>query len=173
MNDIIRKTNIKNMIYEIRGKQVMLDSELAKLYGCINGTKDINKAVKRNIERFPEDFYFQLSGPEFNALRFQTGTSKTRGGRTYLPYVFTEQGVAMLASVLKTEVASKVSVNIMRAFVEIKKVNNIHDRFIIIDDEKLYHVGASLKDLGKKCFAINKMNKENIDYLMNKYSREI
>lgn len=89
----------------------MLDSDLAKLYECKNGTKDINKAVKRNLDRFPEDFYFRLTDEEYKILRFQFGTSKKemRGGRTYLPYVFTEQGVAMLASVLKTPVASKIS----------------------------------------------------------------
>ena len=106
----------------------MLDSDLAKLYECANGTKDINKAVKRNSERFPEDFYFQLKESEFNNLRFQNGTSKSgAGGRTYLPYVFTEQGVSMLASVLKTEKAAITSVSIMRAFVEMKNylINNI------------------------------------------------
>ena len=93
------KDNIENMIYEIRDKQVMLDKDLAFLYKCTNGTKDINKADKRNIERFPEEFYFQLTKEEFEKLRFQTGT--TNVSRT-LPHVFTEQGVAMLSSVLKT-----------------------------------------------------------------------
>ena len=100
MNEIITsEIKIENMIYEIRGKQVMLDSDLAKLYQCKNGTKDINKAVKRNIERFPEDFYFQLSSEEYNnILRFQNGTLELKQGQysKYLPYVFTEQGVAML-----------------------------------------------------------------------------
>lgn len=249
-----------------------MDSDLAKLYQCTNGTKDINKAVFRNIDKFLEDFYFQLSEMEYQEiLRFQKGTSNNiRGGRRYLPYVFTEQGTAMLSSVLKTTTASKVSINIMRAFVamrkylasnnhenrisnietklidydnkfdevferlepkvnnhlfyegqiydvysllidilnqakdkiilidnyvdkkfldivsnvkvkvvlitsnncnltridikkynseyhnlEIRYSNKFHDRFIIIDDESLYHCGASLKDLGKKCFAIN------------------
>ena len=78
MNNIISKDKLKieNMIYEIRGKQVMLDSDLAKLYEYTNGTKDINKAVKRNIERFPESFMFQLTDIEYDALRFQSGTSK-------------------------------------------------------------------------------------------------
>ena len=107
------------MIYDIRGKQVMLDSDLAKLYDCTNGTKDINKAVKRNLDRFPNDFYFQLSFEEYQNLKFQIGTSSlnTHGGVRKLPYVFTEQGVAMLASVLRTSVASEVSVKIMRSFV--------------------------------------------------------
>ena len=82
MNEIKEKINIANMIYEIRGKQVMLDSDLAKLYGCKNGTKTINLAVKRNIERFPNDFYFQLTQVEFDNLKFQFETSSwnTYGG---------------------------------------------------------------------------------------------
>ena len=76
MNEVIVKENIENLIYEIRGKQVMLDSDLGQLYECANGTKDINKAVKRNIDRFPEDFYFQLTQKEYNDLRFQNGTTK-------------------------------------------------------------------------------------------------
>ena len=77
MNEIIVKDNIKieDLIYEVRGKQVMLDSDLARLYECKNGTKDINKTVKRNIDRFPEDFYFQLTEEEINLLRFQNGTA--------------------------------------------------------------------------------------------------
>ena len=82
MNEVLVKDDIKveDMIYEIRGKYVMLDSDLAVLYECTNGTKDINKAVKRNIERFPENFMFQLTNEEYDALRFQTGTSNNKGG---------------------------------------------------------------------------------------------
>ena len=119
-NEIIKEDiKIENLIYEIRGKQVMLDSDLAKLYECANGTKTINQAVNRHLDRFPVDFYFQLSEIEYNSLRSQVGTLKSRRGqhKKYLPYVFTEQGVAMLASVLRTSVASEVSVKIMRAFV--------------------------------------------------------
>ena len=121
MNEIIEK-NIENKIYEIRGVQVMLDSDLAELYHCTNGTKDINKAVKRNINRFPHDFYFQLSKTEFLNLKFQSGTSSysQHGGLRKMPYVFTEQGVAMLSSVLRTSVANEVSVKIMRAFVKMR-----------------------------------------------------
>ena len=101
MNEI-KEINIENMIYEIRGKQVMLDSDLARLYKCKNGTKSINLAVKRNINKFPNDFYFQLSNIEYNNLKFQFETSNinNHGGIRKLPYVFTEQGVAMLSSVL-------------------------------------------------------------------------
>ena len=258
---------IKKKIYTIRGKQVMLDNDVAKLYHY--ATKNINKALKRNMERFPEDFCFQLTEKELENLRFQFGTSSLEkdnyGGRRYLPYAFTEQGVAMLSGLLKNETAVQVSINIMRAFVEmrkfinenrqlferltnveykllkhdkkfdevfkqlgheeninqkiffegqiydayslivdiiyiddsvlkmltkknkdvevviltsgksniqnldvekfnkeyptlkISKTNKFHDRFIIIDNKELYHCGASIKDLGKKCFAINKM----------------
>jgi len=272
MNEIIEKEEllIENMIYEVRGIQVMLDSDLAKLYQCTNGTKDINKAVKRNINRFPTDFYFQLTDEEKKELWFQSGTANNMS-RTN-PFVFTEQGVAMLSSVLHTEIAEEVSIRIMRSFVkmrkyfsnnvsnneilinhenrllklektfdkfkekEIKKIffegelydaysllldilnkankeiiiidnyagkelldilkninkkiiivtknideilkkkyekqynnvtiinsNSFHDRFIILDRKKLYSSGASFKDLGKKCFAINEFN--DIDYL--------
>ena len=106
MNSVIldEKIKIEDMIYEIRGKQVMLDSDLAKLYECTNGTKDVNKAANRNIERFPNDFYFQLNLSEYQNLKFQSGTSslRTHGGVRKLPYVFTEQGVAMLATILKS-----------------------------------------------------------------------
>ena len=283
--------DIKKLIYTIRGKQVMLDSDVAMLYHY--ETKNINKAVKRNLDRFPEDFCFQLTEMEFQNLRFQFGTlnKKVNNGdvtRKYLPYVFTEQGISMLSGVLKNEIAVKVSVNIMRAFVEmrkflmingqvferltnmeykllehdkkfdevfnqlqlednikqriffngqiydaysiivdiIKKANNkiliidnyiddsvmkmlakkknnvevailtsdksnienldvkkfnkeypvlkvaktnkFHDRFIVIDNKEMYHLGASIKDLGKKCFAINKIeDMEIIEKIIN------
>ena len=125
MNEVVTKENIKieDMIYEIRGKQVMLDSDLAILYECANGTKTINQAVKRNINRFPNDFYFQLETEEFLNLKSQIGTSSWNnyGGTRKLPYVFTEQGVAMLATVLRTDIASEMSVAIMRAFVTMRK----------------------------------------------------
>ncbi len=279
--------NIKNLIYTIRGKQVMLDSDVAMLYQYT--TKSINKAMKRNINRFPEDFCFQLTEKEVENLRFQFGTSSLKkenyGGRRYLPYVYTEQGISMLAGVLKNEIAVQVSINIIRTFIEMRKfislngklfkrltnveckilehdkkfdivfnelqkdekmefkqkiffdgqiydaysliidiikkakqkiliidnyiddsilkmlskknqkvevviltlqnsklnklditkfnkqypvlklayTNKFHDRFIVIDNKELYHVGASLKDLGKKCFAISKI--EDKEYL--------
>ena len=135
MNDVIVKDEvvIENLIYEIRGVQVILDSDLARLYECVNGTKDINKAVKRNIERFPENFMFQLTDEEYDNLRFQIGTSKVRGGRRYHPYVFTEQGVAMLSSVLHSEIAIKMSIQIINAFVIMRKYisnNLIEQRYI-------------------------------------------
>ncbi|MBQ3414498.1 MAG: ORF6N domain-containing protein [Clostridia bacterium] len=289
----ISNEEIKNLIYTIRGKQVMLDSDVSMLYHY--ETKNVNKAVKRNIERFPEEFCFQLTDEEVKILRFQIGTSNdntiskdSRGGRRYLPYVFTEQGIAMLAGVLKNEIAVAVSINIIKSFIEMRKflnsngqiferltnveykllehdkkfdkvfnqlqqeenikqkiffqgqiydaylliidiikrankkitiidnyiddsilkmltkknknveviiitsdksnIENIdikkfnkeypilkvaktdkfHDRFIIIDNKELYHCGASIKDLGKKCFAINKIEDISIiDKLVN------
>ena len=120
MNKLIEKNNkIENLIYEIRGKQVMIDSDLAKLYRCANGTKTINLAVKRHSKRFPERFMFQLTKEESDSLlRFQIETlnksSNKRGQHLkYLPYAFTEQGVAMLATVLRTEVAEEVSIKIL------------------------------------------------------------
>lgn len=120
---IKQKTKVENMIFEVRGKQVMLDSDLAKLYQCKNGTKDINKAVGRHLNRFPERFRFQLTRGEFLSLKFQIGTSNGNGhgGVRKLPYVFTEQGVAMLSAVLRTEVAEEASVKIMDAFVSMRK----------------------------------------------------
>jgi hypothetical protein len=283
MNEVIEQPNIETMIYEIRGKQVMLDSDLAKLYQCKNGTKSINLAVNRNKNKFPDDFYFQITKEEFyRILRFQNETLELKQGKysKYLPYVFTEEGIAMLASVLNTNIADEVSVKIMRAFVimrryittDLSKNNNIlinhenrilkleesfekleekqeinhiffdgqiydaysllidilskakseiiiidnyagkellditknikvriiivssnindilkkkyeeqyrnvefinnnlfHDRFIIIDKVTLYHCGSSFKDLGKKCFAINKIEDKQYLNLLLEY----
>ncbi|MES2267022.1 MAG: ORF6N domain-containing protein [Bacteroidota bacterium] len=276
----ISTTEIRNLIYSIRGKQVMLDSDLASLYQV--ETKNLNKAVKRNIERFPVSFCFQLTEEEAESLRFQFGTSSLKyGGRRYLPYFFTEQGVAMASAILRSDIAVKVSVEIMEAFVEMRRIlmsnaslfhrldnielkqleadqkfeelfkalesdklhsekgifydgqvfdayafvsdiirsakssiilidnyvddtvltlfgkrstdvtakiytksignqlrldlqrynsqyppieidifSDAHDRFLIIDDTELYHIGASLKDLGKKWFAFSRMDIE-------------
>ena len=278
--------DIRNLIYTIRGKQVMLDSDVAMLYHY--ETKNVNKAVKRNIDRFPEDFCFQLTKDEMDKMWFQNGTtSKGENNKyrseKYLPYAFTEQGIAMLSGVLKNDIAIEVSINIMRAFIEMRKfintnknlfekvinienkmdkkfieqdkkfdiifdqlqleenikqriffdgqiydaysliidiikrannddsvlkmlakkkkyveviiltsdktniqnidiqkfnkeypilkvakTNKFHDRFIIIDNKEMYHLGASIKDLGKKCFGINKIeDKEIIGKIIN------
>lgn len=273
MNEIIVKDNIKieNMIYEVRGKQVMLDSDLAKLYEV--ETKRINEAVKNNADKFPERFSWRLTEEEHKDLRSKISTlnmESSIGIRKYKPRVFTEQGVAMLSTILKSKVATRTSIAIMDAFVSMRKYisndlakltnysnmlidhegrikilesafsklqsfsneiffegqiydaysllldifntsnksiiiidnyvskelldvlsktnkeitiysknmdntliskyqrqynnliiknnNSFHDRFIIIDDNILYHCGASFKDLGKKCFGINKID---------------
>lgn len=112
---------IEKAIYLIRGEKVMLDRDLASLYEV--ETKMLNRAVKRNIKRFPTDFMFQLTPDEADLLRCQIGISKTgRGGRRYLPHVFTEQGIAMLSSVLNSERAILVNVEIMRAFVKLRQL---------------------------------------------------
>jgi hypothetical protein len=281
-DSIITRQEIENRIYTIRGQQVMLDNDLAMIYQV--ETKVFNQAVKRNIDRFPESFCFQLTQDEFDAinLRSQFVTSSLNyGGRRYLPYVFSEQGIAMLSAVLRSNIAIKVSIEIMNAFVEMRKIlvnnaalfhrlnkielkqidadqkfeeifkalesgklysekgifyngqifdayafvsdiirsaqssiilidnyvddtvltllgkrnsdvtvtiytksisnqllmdvkrynsqyppveveifSNAHDRFLIIDNTELYHIGASLKDLGKKWFAFSRMDIE-------------
>ena len=246
------ESDIKSMIYVIRNQQVMIDSDLAMLYQV--ETKRLNEAAKRNISRFPERFRFQLTKEEYEILKSQIATSSSEddngyGGRRKLPFVFTEQGIAMLSAVLRSDVAIRVSIRIMDTFVEMRKymantsllyerlnamevrqinyqaetderfervfayiseheessqrvffdgqiydafsliVNLIvtiytqkqtkltkadvknfnaqyptlkikytkvfHDRFLILDRTTAYHIGASLKDAGKKCFGIN------------------
>ena len=126
--------SIQNRIYEIRGERVMLDRDLAALYET--ETKSLNLTVKRNLKRFPVDFMFQLTKEEYeslrfqietsetgNSLRFQNATSKGRGGTRYLPYAFTEQGVAMLSGVLNSEKAINMNIAIMRTFIEIRRLS--------------------------------------------------
>lgn len=111
--------DIKSLIYVVRGQQVMLDSDLAMIYQV--ETKVFNQAVSRNIERFPENFRFQLTKEEFDTLRSQIATSDGRGGRRYRPYMFTEQGIAMLSGVLRSDVAVQASIRIMNTFVEMRR----------------------------------------------------
>ncbi len=117
---LIPVERIERAIYIIRGRKVILDQDLAALYGV--ATKNFNKAISRNRQRFPEDFAFQLSKEEWNSLRFQIGTSKTgRGGRRYPPFVFTEHGVVMAANLLKSDRAIAISVEIVRAFIRLRE----------------------------------------------------
>lgn len=158
MHEIVEKEiNVENMIYEIRGKQVMLDSDLAKLYECSNGTKTINLAVKRHINRFPERFMFQLTDNEYKNLRFQSETLSLEndyGGRRYNPYVFTEQGVAMLATVLRTKVAEEISIRIMDAFVAMKKYISkdliVNDTVLVNHEKRILKLEESLDKLSEK-----------------------
>ena len=116
---------IDPLIHTIRGQNVVLDSDLAALYGV--ETKALNRAVKRNRDRFPGDFMFQLTEAEHDSLRYQIGTSNAgRGGRRYLPHVFTEHGVVMAASVLSTPQAVEVSVFVVRAFVKLRQLAMAH-----------------------------------------------
>jgi len=116
---------IQRKIFIVRNKKVMLDRDLAQLYDV--PTKSLNLAVKRNLTRFPNDFMFQLTPEETTSLRFQFETSKKgRGGRRYLPYVFTQEGVAMLSSILNSERAIHVNIQIMRAFVKLREMMTSH-----------------------------------------------
>ena len=115
----MEQLSLQSKIHTIRNVQVMLDYDLAALYEV--STKQLNLAVKRNSERFPDDFMFQLTLEEWNALRFQIETSNTRGGRRYAPYAFTEQGLAMLSGILNSPVAIQVNIAIMRTFVAIRQ----------------------------------------------------
>ena len=168
INDISKSESIENLIYEIRGKQVMLDSDLARLYGCKNGTKTINLAVKRHINRFPDRFMFRLTDEEIenNCSRFQFETLNSKGNKRgqnikYYPYAFTEQGVAMLATVIKTKIAEKVSIRIMDAFVSMKKYisnNLIEQKYInslVLEDHD------KIKILEETFDKLNKNNKIN------------
>jgi phage regulator Rha-like protein len=123
MKSLIPIKVIEQKILLIRGEKVMLDSDLAELYGV--ETKSLNRAVRRNIDRFPEDFMFELTAEEFENLRVHFGTSSW-GGRRYFPYAFTEQGVAMLSSVLRSKRAVQVNIEIMRAFVRLREIISSH-----------------------------------------------
>jgi hypothetical protein len=126
MQAVIPMEVIEGKILLVRGRKVILDRDLAELYKV--ETFNLNKAVKRNIDRFPSDFMFQLTSEEADSLRFQIGMSKAtgRGGRRYLPYVFTEQGVAMLSGVLNSKRAVQVNIAIMRAFVKLREMIASH-----------------------------------------------
>jgi hypothetical protein len=136
--ELIAAPAIEKRILMVRGRQVMLDEDLADLYGV--ETKRLVQQVKRNLKRFPEDFMFQLSKSEAEVLRSQIATSNDgRGGRRYMPYVFTEQGVAMLSGVLRSDRAIAVNIEIMRAFVELRRVSlsyaNLQSQLDILERE--------------------------------------
>jgi len=153
-------SDIKTLIYNIRDRQIILDQDVAYLYGY--ETKKINQTVKRNINRFPERFCFQLTVAEYDSLRSQNGTLKntllgTGKHRKYLPYCFTEQGIAMLSGMLKNEIAVEVSINIMDAFVEMKRFitanSDVFKRLITVEYKLLEHDGKFdkiIKQLGSK-----------------------
>jgi len=132
MNSVVTVEGIQKRIFILRGQKVMLDSDLAELYGV--ETKAFNRAVKRNRERFPADFMFHLRKEEYDNLKSHLGTSNLRhqsgtsswGGRRYLPYAFTEQGVAMLSSVLRSKRAIQVNITIMRTFVQLRELAATH-----------------------------------------------
>ena len=160
MYKLKEELNIENMIYEIRGKQVMLDSDLSKLYQCKNGTKEINQAVKNNPDKFPERYSFQLSDNEYNNLRSKNLTSSLEsgyGGRRYNPRVFTEQGIVMLSTILKSKVAVETSIRIMDTFVKMRKIISsslIEQKYInelvIKDNERINLLEESFSKLEEK-----------------------
>lgn len=154
MDKVVENQRVDNLIYEIRGTEVMLDSDLARLYECVNGTKTINQAVKRHINKFPERYMFQLTKEEYLSLKSQMGTSKVSsvGGIRKLPYVFTEQGVAMLATILHTKVADVISMKIIDAFIYMRKYlsrensNNI----LISHEERILKLEESFNKFSNK-----------------------
>ncbi len=137
--EIISTQQIAQIIRVIRGEKVLLDFDLAPLYGVTTG--NLNKAVRRNRERFPSDFMFQLTAVEAESLIFQFGISKGRGGRRHRPYAFTEQEVAMLSSVLNSERAVNVNIAIMRAFVKLREALETNRELARKFDELEKHVG--------------------------------
>lgn len=159
---------IESKILLIRNEKVMLDSDLADLYGV--ETKVLIQAVKRNIDRFPDDFMFQLTGEEFGILRSHFGTSSQWGGRRYPPYAFTENGVAMLSSVLKSKRAVDVNIQIMRTFTKLRnmlsehsdlkrKINKLEKKY----DEHFQVVFEAIKQLMEPM--PGRSNKKQIGYL--------
>ena len=151
---------IQTKIYEIRGFKVMLDYDLAELYEV--QTKNLNLAVKRNIKRFPPDFMFQLTKTEWESLRLQIETSNSRGGTRYLPYAFTEQGLAMLSGILNSDKAIDVNIAIMRAFVFIRQYALSHQELT-----------SKLQELESKFEIQFKDVYEAINYLLDKDKLEI
>ena len=189
MNEIIQKEKIKveNMIYEVRGKQVMLDRDLAKLYGT--ETKRINEAVSRNKEKFPERFSWKLKKEEIKDFLVANCDRKIemRGGRFSNPRVFTEQGVAMLATILKTPIAIQVTIQIMDAFVEMRRYinnnfieQNYINKLVIKDHERINLLEETFNKLEEKT-KINSLFFEGQIYdaysllidILNKSNKEI
>lgn len=143
---------IEDHILILRGQKVMLDTDLAELYSV--ETRTLNQAVKRNLERFPEDFMFQLSAEEAESLRSHSVTSKPgRGGRRYLPYAFSEHGAVMLASVLNSSIAIEVSIQVVRAFVRLRSILAAH------------------KELARRLEALEKQTKQNFNVVFKLISQ--
>ena len=164
MNEVMENVDIKieSLIYEIRGVQVMLDSDLAKLFDVETG--NLNKSMKRNIKRFPIEFCFKLNYDEYNSLIFQIGRARGKGGRTNLPFVYSEQGIAMLASVLHSDIAITMSIKIINTFVAM--------RHYIVDNKNIYQ---SLNNINNKL--TNQENKllmhdEKINYIFSKFDKK-
>lgn len=151
---------IQKRIHEIREQKVMLDFDIAELYET--ETKNLNKAVKRNLSRFPKDFMFQLTKKEWEYLRFQNGTSKGKGGTRYLPYAFTEQGVSMLSAILNSQKAIDVSISIVRVFVMLRK-------YTLNFTELKLQIKKMEKEMNRKFKDVY----EALNYLLNKDKHEV
>lgn len=175
---VIDHINIENQVYFIRDVKVMLDKDLASLYGV--ETKRLNEQVKRNIDRFPVDFMFQLSEQEWEALKSQIATSKTalglesqiatpkRGGRRTLPYVFTEHGAIMLASVLNSQQAISASIQVVKVFIKLREILNTHNQLATQLKELESKYDSQFKEVFGALREIMERPKENINRLILK-----
>ena len=142
---VIHDKILANKIYFIRGQKVMIDRDLAELYGVL--AKNLNKAVKRNIERFPDDFMFQLTDEESNSSRFQFGTLKRGQNIKYLPYAFTEQGVAMLSSILNSKQAIAVNIQIIRVFTKMREIISSNKEILLKLEQLEKNVSTNSGDI--------------------------
>jgi phage regulator Rha-like protein len=149
---------IKSMIYEIRGYQVMLDADLSKIYQV--ETKRLNEAVKRNINRFPPEFMFQLTQTEYDNLRSQIATSKNnRGGRRYLPFAFTEHGVIMLSSVLNSKIATQINIAVVKAFIDMRRyiAKPVREKLGNLEKILMLHIDDTNHNFKKHAAIINEI----------------
>lgn len=175
MNELVTMSRIESKIYLIRGQKVMLDRDLASLYGVT--TFNLNKAVKRNIKRFPADFMFQLTRIEYNALRFQIGMIEKGAHSKYLPHAFIEQGVAMLSSVLHSEKAVEINILIMRAFVRLRKVLSSNKDLAYLFKELKHKVDQHDTEIGliirtiEKMIAVDTKPKHKIGFIKEEEKR--
>lgn len=174
MNNLVREERVGDKIFTIRGQKVMIDSDLAKLYGV--RTKNLNKAVRRNLERFPSDFMFQITKVEYDTLRFQFGTLKKGAHSKYLPFAFTEQGISMLSSVLRSKKAVEVNIVIMRAFVRIRRIiNNNKDLSYLFKelkhkvDQHDTEIGLIIKTI-ERMITTDKKPKTKMGFIVGKYA---
>ena len=167
-NELVAIDHIENLVYKIRGQQVMLDSDLAEIYGY--EVKYLNRQVKRNIERFPEDFMFQVTKEELEELRCQNVTANINPMSRTLPYVFSEQGIYMLATVLKSEFAVQQSVVIMRAFKNMR--HYIIENRQLASKEDLQRIALSVGEYQKKTDKTIQSIEKRIDDLSNNFTSE-
>jgi predicted RNA-binding protein YlqC (UPF0109 family) len=166
MKNMVLREGIAQKIYLIRGKKVMLDEDLAQLYRVKTG--NLNKAVNRNIRRFPNEFMFKLTAKEYNGLRFQNGISN-RGGRRYLPHAFTEHGIVMLSSILNSERAIHVNIFIVRVFIKLSKILAANEKI----DRKVKEHGKIIGEHSRHITAIYQLIDELMAPLEEKTKKKI